>query len=143
MAKVVAVNISETKGVVKRPIEKGFFKKKHGLEGDAHAGDWHRQVSLLAQESIDKMKKMGVELSVGDFAENITTEGIVLYKLPVGTKLKIGETEMEVSQIGKKCHEGCEIKKKVGYCIMPKEGIFTIVLKEGYIKPGDEIEIIE
>lgn len=142
MAKVVAVNISETKGVVKHPIEKGFFKENHGLEDDAHAGDWHRQVSLLAQESIDKMRKMGLELSVGDFAENLTTEGIVLHELPVGTKLRIGETEMEVSQIGKKCHDGCEIKKKVGVCIMPKEGIFTMVIKSGYIKSGDKIEII-
>lgn len=143
MARVVAVNISETKGVVKHPIEKGFFKENHGLEGDAHAGNWHRQVSLLAQESIDKMKEMGLELSVGDFAENITTEGIVLHELPVGTKLRIGGTDMEVSQIGKKCHGCCEIKKKVGDCIMPKEGIFTIVLREGYIKPGDEIEIVK
>ncbi|WMJ79744.1 MOSC domain-containing protein [Clostridium sp. MB40-C1] len=144
MAKVIAVNISEKKGVVKHPIEKGFFKKEHGLEGDAHAGNWHRQVSLLGQESIDKMKKLGLDkLSVGDFAENITTEGIVLYKIPVGTKLKIGETEMEVTQIGKKCHKGCEIQKLVGDCIMPREGIFTIVIKEGWIKPGDEIKIIE
>ncbi|MCY6960711.1 MOSC domain-containing protein [Clostridium brassicae] len=144
MAKVIAVNISEKKGVIKHPIEKGFFKKEHGLEGDAHVGNWHRQVSLLGQESIDKMKKLGLDkLSTGDFAENITTEGIVLYKLPVGTKLKVGETEMEVTQIGKKCHKGCEIQKLVGDCIMPREGIFAIVLKDGYIKSGDEIKIIE
>jgi MOSC domain-containing protein YiiM len=143
MAKVIDVNISETKGVIKKSIEKGYFKENHGLEGDAHAGDWHRQVSLLGQESIDKMKAMGVEgLISGKFAENITTEGIVLYELPVGTKLKIGETLMEVTQIGKECHKGCAIRSQVGDCIMPREGIFTKVLKGGYIKSGDSIEVI-
>lgn len=141
MAKVVDVNISEVKGVVKKPIEKGYFKENYGLEGDAHAGDWHRQVSLLSKESIDKMKAMGVEgLSSGKFAENITTEGITLYELPIGTKLKIGETLMEVTQIGKECHKGCAIRSQVGDCIMPREGIFTKVLKGGYIKSGDTIE---
>ncbi|AKA68436.1 MOSC domain-containing protein [Clostridium scatologenes] len=143
MARVVAVNISEVKGVIKKPIEKGYFKENYGLEGDAHAGDWHRQVSLLSQESIDKMKAMGVEgLSSGKFAENITTEGITLYELPIGTKLKIGETLMEVTQIGKECHKGCAIRSQVGDCIMPREGIFTKVLKGGYIKSGDTIERI-
>jgi MOSC domain-containing protein YiiM len=143
MAKVIDVNISETKGVIKKSIEKGYFKENHGLEGDAHAGDWHRQVSLLGQESIDKMKAVGVEgLISGKFAENITTEGIVLYELPVGTKLKIGETLMEVTQIGKECHKGCAIRSQVGDCIMPREGIFTKVLKGGYIKSGDSIEVI-
>ncbi|MTI68036.1 MAG: MOSC domain-containing protein [Firmicutes bacterium] len=142
--KVLAVNISEKKGVVKKPIKEGFFKKDHGLVGDAHAGKWHRQVSLLGQESVDKMKKLGIEgLCTGKFAENITTEGIILYKLPIGTKLKIGESIQEVSQIGKKCHAGCEISKEVGECIMPKEGIFTKVIKGGKIKPGDNIEIIK
>lgn len=141
MAKVVAVNISEVKGVIKKPIERGLFKENYGLEGDAHAGDWHRQVSLLSKESIDKMKAMGVEgLSSGKFAENITTEGITLYELPIGTKLKIGETLMEVTQIGKQCHKGCAIRSQVGDCIMPREGIFTKVLKGGYIKSGDTIE---
>lgn len=141
MAKVVAVNISEVKGVIKKPIERGLFKENYGLEGDAHAGDWHRQVSLLSKESIDKMKAMGVEgLSSGKFAENITTEGITLYELPIGTKLKIGETLMEVTQIGKECHKGCAIRSQVGDCIMPREGIFTKVLKGGYIKSGDTIE---
>lgn len=144
MAKVIAINVSEKKGVVKHPIEKGFFKIEHGLEGDAHAGNWHRQVSLLAQESIDKMTAKGAkDLTPGKFAENITTEGIVLYELPIGTKLKIGETEMEVTQIGKECHKGCEIMKLVGDCVMPREGIFTIITKEGWINPGDEIEIIK
>lgn len=144
MAKVIAVNISEKKGVIKHPIEKGFFKTEHGLDGDAHAGKWHRQVSLLGNESIDKMKVSGVEgLCSGKFAENLTTEGIVLYELPVGTRMKIGEVLMEVTQIGKECHLGCEIRNLVGDCVMPREGIFTRVLQDGWIKPGDEIEILE
>ena len=145
-AKVVAINISEKKGVIKKPIEQGEFRVDHGLVGDAHAGNWHRQVSLLGIESINKMKEYGLDgLCTGKFAENITTEGIELFKLSVGNKLKIGETLHEVSQIGKKCHahEGCEISKKIGICVMPKEGIFTIVLKGGEIKPGDEIEIVK
>lgn len=144
MAKVIAVNISEKKGEIKIPIEKGYFKVNHGLEGDAHAGDWHRQVSLLAQESIDKMNALGImNLDSGKFAENITTEGLVLYELPVGTKLRIGETLMEVTQIGKECHKGCAIRSQVGDCIMPREGIFTKVLEGGFVKAGDEIELIK
>ncbi|MTK11380.1 MAG: MOSC domain-containing protein [Clostridiaceae bacterium] len=144
MAKVIAVNISEKKGEIKVPIEKGYFKVNHGLEGDAHAGDWHRQVSLLAQESIDKMNSLGImNLDSGKFAENITTEGLVLYELPVGTKLRIGETLMEVTQIGKECHKGCAIRSQVGDCIMPREGIFTKVLEGGFVKAGDEIELIK
>ncbi|HNU80085.1 MAG TPA: MOSC domain-containing protein [Bacillota bacterium] len=141
--KVLAVNISEKKGVFKKPIEQGEFKVDHGLVGDAHAGSWHRQVSLLGIESINKMKELGIEgLSEGKFAENLTTEGIELWKLPVGTRLKIGETEQEVTQIGKECHVKCEIFNKIGSCIMPTEGIFTKVLKDGIIKPGDEIEVL-
>lgn len=141
--KVVAINISEKKGVVKTPIPEGIFKEDFGLVGDAHAGKWHRQVSLLGVESVEKMKKLGIKgLCSGKFAENITTEGINLYELPVGTKLKIGETIQEVTQIGKECHSGCAIAKEVGQCIMPKEGIFTRVLKGGKIKVGDTIEIL-
>jgi MOSC domain-containing protein YiiM len=143
MPKVVGINISKIKGVVKEPIKKGFFAENHGLEGDAHAGTWHRQVSFLAQESIDKMKLLGAkDLSSGKFAENITTEGLILYDLPIGTKLKIGETIMEVTQIGKECHKGCAIRSQVGDCIMPREGIFAKVLQSGWILCGDEIEII-
>lgn len=143
MAKVVSINISDKKGMIKNPIYEGEFIENHGLKEDAHAGKWHRQVSLLAKESIDKMKAMGVEgLSFGKFAENITTEGIVLYTLPVGTKLRIGQTMHEITQIGKECHTGCAIKNKVGKCIMPKEGIFTRVIHGGKIKVGDSIEII-
>lgn len=143
LGKVISVNISDKKGVIKEPIEYGVFEEGHGLKGDAHAGDWHRQVSLLGNESIDKMRNIGIEgLVPGKFAENLTTEGIILYELPVGTKLKIGKTLHEVTQIGKECHSGCAIKKQVGKCVMPKEGIFTIVLKGGKIKSGDIIEVI-
>jgi len=143
MAKVIAVNISEEKGVVKHPIEKGFFKVNHGLEGDAHAGNWHRQVSFLGTESIEKMNALGImALNPGKFAENITTEGMILYELSVGTKLKIGEVTLEVTQIGKECHLGCEIRKMVGDCVMPREGIFAKVLCDGYIKAGDEILVL-
>lgn len=141
--KVLDINISEEKGVIKKPIEEGIFIEDFGLEGDAHAGKWHRQVSLLGIESFKKMEQMGIEgLEHGVFAENITTEGIILYELPVGTRLKIGETLQEVTQIGKECHTGCEIAKKVGKCIMPKEGIFTKIIKGGVINPGDIIEVL-
>lgn len=142
--KVLSINISDKKGVVKSPIDEGNFIENHGLENDAHSGNWHRQVSLLGIESFDKMKAEGLDdLKLGDFAENITTEGIILYELPIGTRLTIGDTLHEVTQIGKKCHSGCEISRKVGKCVMPKEGIFTKVLKGGPIKSGDRIEIIE
>ena len=140
MIKVISVNISEKKGVIKQPIEEGFFKINHGLLNDAHAGNWHRQVSLLGIESIQKMEEMGIDgLTPGQFAENITTEGITLYELPIGTKLKVGEVLLEVTQIGKECHNGCQIKQLVGECVMPKEGIFAKVLEEGHIKTGDSI----
>ncbi|MFZ5352492.1 MAG: MOSC domain-containing protein [Bacillota bacterium] len=142
--KVVAINISEKKGVPKTAVEEGFFRIDHGLVGDAHAGNWHRQVSLLGIESIEKMKALGIQgLCTGKFAENITTEGIELYKLPVGTKLRIGDTIQEVTQIGKECHTKCAIYHTVGNCVMPTEGIFTKVLKEGSVKTGDEIMVLE
>jgi len=142
--KVIAINISEKKGVPKKTIEEGVFKVDHGLVGDAHAGNWHRQVSLLGIESINKMKALGIEgLCTGKFAENITTEGFELWKLPVGTKLQIGETIHEVTQIGKECHVKCAIFQQIGSCAMPTEGIFTKVLKEGIIRPGDIISIVE
>lgn len=142
--RVVAINISEKKGVPKVTIPEGNFIEEFGLEGDAHGGKWHRQVSLLGMESIDKMKAIGIQgLCTGKFAENLTTEGIVLYELPVGSRLKIGETLQEVTQIGKECHQKCAIYHTVGDCVMPKEGIFTRVLKGGRIKAGDAIEIVE
>nr|WP_277985534.1 MOSC domain-containing protein [Miniphocaeibacter massiliensis] len=138
------VNISETKGVIKTPIGIGTLKVDHGLVGDAHAGDWHRQISLLAEESIEKMKAMGLpDLKDGDFAENITTRGLVLHEIPVGTVFTMGTAVLEVTQIGKKCHKGCAIKQQVGNCIMPTEGIFAKVLKDGEVKKGDKIRLIE
>lgn len=142
--KVVSINISTKKGVVKDPVEQANFKVNHGIESDAHAGEWHRQVSLLAIESVDKIRGRGVDLTNGIFAENITTSGIDLCSLPVGTKLQIGESIQEVTQIGKECHNGgCAIKSAVGDCVMPREGIFTKVIKDGMVKTGDEIKIIE
>jgi len=144
MAKVISINISKEKGVIKTPIERGFFKVDFGLKGDAHGGNCHRQVSLLGDESIDKLRgKVSKELVPGIFAENITTEGITLYELPIGTKLSIGEVIMEVTQIGKECNKDCEIMKTTGECVMPREGIFAIVLEEGWIESGDEISVIK
>ncbi len=143
IGKVVSINISEKKGVIKNPIEEGVFMEDFGLENDAHGGNWHRQVSLLALESFDKMENEGIEgLEPGVFAENITTEGIELYSLPIGTRFKIGESIQELTQIGKKCHTGCEISRIVGKCVMPKEGIFTKVVKTGLVKVGDSIEVL-
>ncbi len=142
MAKVIAVNISKEKGVPKEPIEKGYFEVDHGLVGDAHAADWHRQVSILGTESIDKIRAKLDSIDVGMFAENITSEGIIVHELPIGTKLKVGETVMEVTQIGKECHGGCSIRQLVGDCVMPREGIFTKVICPGWVKKGDEIEVI-
>lgn len=140
MAKVVSVNISETKGVVKCPVPIAHFEVESGMEGDAHAGPWHRQVSLLALESIEKMRAKGVEgLTPGKFAENLTTQGVDLHHLPIGTRFFINEALFEVTQIGKECHLGCEIRNLVGDCIMPREGIFARVLIGGDIMPGDEI----
>ncbi len=141
--RVLAVNISDYKGVVKRPVEEAVFLKNQGIRGDAHCGeDPIRQVSLLANESADKMRAMGLELSEGAFAENITTQGIELKSLPIGTRLRIGETLQEVSQIGKECHHGCAIREQTGCCVMPTEGIFTVVLQGGIVRPGDEIRVV-
>ena len=142
--KVISINISEKKGVVKHPVEEAYFKIDHGIIGDAHADNWHRQVSMLGIESFKRMEiAEGINLPVGSFAENLTTEGIELFTLPVGTKFMIGETIQELTQIGKKCHTGCAISQLVGKCVMPKEGIFTKVIEEGIIRPGDKIEIIK
>ena len=144
MAKVLAVNISKEKGVPKAAIEVGEFIEDFGLKGDAHAGKWHRQVSFLGQESIDKIKALGVEgLCTGRFAENITTEGIELYSLPIGTKFTISDVLFEVTQIGKECHQRCAIFHQVGDCVMPREGIFARVVKGGTIKAGDEIVVVD
>ena len=142
--RVKAVCISEKKGIQKHDIGEAFLKADHGIEGDAHAGKWHRQVSLLAAESVAKVQKaLNFELKSGDFAENILTEGIELFTLPVGTKLQIGEAEGEVTQIGKECHHGCAIRELAGDCVMPREGIFIKVTKSGAVKTGDEIRVLE
>jgi MOSC domain-containing protein YiiM len=143
VARVIAVCSSKEKGVRKENIQKGILKKEYGLVGDAHADSgWHRQVSLLAMESIDKMRKMGFEVGPGDFAENLTCEGINLPGLPIGTKLRVGdEVVLEISQIGKECHSGCAIFKQTGKCIMPKEGIFARVIEGGEVKTGDSIQV--
>lgn len=141
MGKVIAVCLSKNKGERKTPVDHVHLLPNHGIDGDAHAGDWHRQVSLLAQESIEKMQQLGLSVQAGDFAENITTSGIDLPSLPIGTKLKVGETTMEVTQIGKECHTRCAIFYQAGDCVMPKEGIFARVLQGGRIKPGDTLEV--
>lgn len=143
MAIITSVNISEKKGIRKNSVESVSLRIHHGIEGDAHAGDWHRQISLLADESVDKVRTVIPNLTPGAFAENINTKGIVLYELPVGTRLKLGAALVEVSQIGKQCHDdGCAIKRAVGDCVMPREGIFVTVLEDGVIKAGDEITVL-
>ena len=140
--KIIAVCTSGKKGMRKKNIGEGILRPDHGLEGDAHAGDWHRQVSLLALESIDKMRDKGLDVNPGDFAENLTTEGMVLVDLPVGTKLRIGSEALgEVTQIGKVCHDRCAIYYQAGDCVMPKEGIFIKVLTGGPVKVGDAVEL--
>ena len=142
-ARVTAVNISREKGTPKREVPEIRLRLRHGIVGDAHAGDWHRQISLLAQESVDRMRGLGVDLPPGIFAENINTEGICLTALPVGTRLQIGEAVVEVTQIGKECHSDCAIRRLTGTCVMPTEGIFAIVVQEGTVRKGDPITILE
>jgi len=140
---IKAISVSKEKGTRKVNVPKAELKADFGVVGDAHAGNWHRQVSLLAVESIDRMVANGAEVSPGNFAENITTEGIELFKLSVGSKLKLGKSvELEITQFGKKCHGRCEIFEQVGDCIMPREGIFAKVSTPGQINVGDVIEVI-
>ena len=144
MAVVTSVNLSERKGVSKHPVPEITLRCRHGIVGDAHAGDWHRQVSLLAEESVDTMRAAApMDLPAGAFAENINTRGLALKTLPVGTLLKVGPAILRVTQIGKECHNDCAIKKAVGRCVMPTEGIFATVEREGTVRPGDTIEIWE
>ncbi len=144
MATVVSVNISEKKGQSKHEVDAVELKLGVGIVGDAHAGNWHRQISMLAEESIDTMRALGLAtLKPGAFAENINTEGIDLKALPVGTRLLVGECLLAVTQIGKECHnDGCAIQKATGKCVMPTDGIFTIVLTGGTVKKGDMIVVI-
>lgn len=142
--KVVSINVSDRKGVRKKPVSEVMVKADFGIEGDAHAsGDWHRQVSLLAIESIVKMQEKGLKVVAGDFAENITTEGIDLPSLPIGTRMVMADDiEAEVTQIGKVCHTKCAIYRQAGDCVMPKEGIFVKIIKGGTLKPGDPLRTL-
>jgi len=143
MAEIIAVCKSKKKGTKKEPGEQGLLKEDYGLIGDAHADCCtHRQVSLLARESIDKMRHLGFDVGPGDFAENLTTEGIDLTSLTPGTRMSVGkEVILEVTQIGKDCHTGCAIYREIGKCIMPKEGIFARVICSGLVRAGDPIEV--
>jgi len=143
IATVLAVCKSKDKGTKKKPVESGLVKEDFGLVDDAHADcSTHRQISLLAEESIEKMRQMGLKVGPGDFAENLTTQGIDLPALPIGTRLLVGkEVLLEVSQIGKECHTRCAIFQQVGTCIMPLEGVFARVIRGGVVKPGDPIEV--
>jgi MOSC domain-containing protein YiiM len=148
MGKILSINISKEKGTIKTPVKVAEVLVDHGIVGDAHAKNWHRQISLLADESIESMRESLDEnafniLKPGVFAENILTSGIDLKNLPIGTQLKIGETIHEVTQIGKECHHGCEIRKIVGDCVMPREGVFTKVIRSGILHINDSIEVIK
>jgi MOSC domain-containing protein YiiM len=133
---IIAICISEEKGERKKPVPSALLRENHGIVGDAHAGDWHRQVSLLAEESIDTMRDKGLDVTHGDFAENITTKGIDLVSLPIGTRLSLGDAVIEISQIGKECHTRCAIYYQAGDCVMPREGIFAKVITGGELVPG-------
>ena len=143
MAKIAAICISEVRGIQKHEIPEAYLRAGYGIEGDAHAGSWHRQVSLLSVDSVAKLQaKLDFELKNGAFAENILVEGMTVHTLPVGAKLRIGEAMCEVTQIGKECHSDCAIRKAAGDCVMPREGIFVKVLESGAIKKGDVVEVL-
>lgn len=140
---VLAVNISEKRGEKKHNINEAYIKADWGIEVDAHSGDWHRQVSLLSLSSVEKMRALGAIIDFGDFAENLTVAGIDVATLPIGTLLQVGEVQMEVTQIGKECHnKACAIKKQVGTCVMPVEGIFAKTLTSGWVRTGDSVEVV-
>ncbi|MBQ8162470.1 MAG: MOSC domain-containing protein [Clostridia bacterium] len=138
-----AVCLSEKRGTVKQNVHRGHLKENWGLEGDAHAGDWHRQVSLLSFQQVEAFNEKGGQVKDGDFGENLLVDGIDCASLPVGTHLQCGDALLEVTQIGKECHTHCEIYKRVGQCIMPTQGIFTRVLRGGDVQEGDVIQVVE
>lgn len=140
---VKAVCISEKKGTAKRNVGKAVFLENFGLAGDAHAGTWHRQVSLLSDEKIQAFKALGVSVHDGDFGENLVVSGVDFAALPVGSRFQIGEVLLELTQIGKECHHGCAIAQAVGKCIMPTEGVFARVLKGGSVSTGDQLEVVK
>jgi MOSC domain-containing protein YiiM len=141
-ARVLSVNISYRKGLKKFKVPSALLLEDHGIVGDAHAGSWHRQISMLGMESIDKVRKQGLDVDSGDFAENITTIGLELGTVTVGTLVKIGEAIVQVTQIGKECHDRCGIYDQIGDCVMPKEGIFARVLRGGTVMAGDDVNIL-
>lgn len=140
---VIAVCTSAEKGVRKQSVDSIELEMGTGVVGDAHSGAWHRQVSLLPDEAVDDLRQVLPNLKAGDFAENILTRGLDLKSLPVGTVISVGEALLAVTQIGKKCHNDCEIKRLVGKCAMPSEGIFTVVIRGGVVRPGDEVHVME
>ena len=142
MGKILAICISEKKGTQKKPIESARLVEEWGIEGDAHVGKWHRQVSMLSFEKIEAFREKGADVDFGAFGENLVVEGFDLSKVPVGTKFQIGEAILELTQIGKECHHGCQIFQKMGECIMPREGVFAKVLHGGKIKAGDEVIVL-
>ena len=141
MGKVLGICVSEKRGTQKKEVNEAILKENWGIEGDAHAGDWHRQVSLLSFEKIETFRERGADVDFGAFGENLIVEGYDLRRLPVGTRFRIGEAVLELTQIGKECHSHCEIYKKMGDCIMPREGVFTEVVKGGRIRKGDAVEM--
>ena len=142
--KIVSIAVSKKKGTRKTPVEEAFLSRDHGLDGDAHAGPWHRQVSFLASESIDTARAQGLDVGFGDFAENIATVGIDWKSMPLGTRVRLGDSVLvEITQIGKECHTKCAIYYMAGDCIMPREGVFARVLAEGTIRCGDPIAILD
>ena len=143
MGTIIAVCVSERKGIQKREVPSVELRVGLGIPGDAHAGNWHRQVSLLAEESVDQMRGLGFDLPPGAFAENILTQGLALKTLPVGTVLRAGTALLAVTQIGKECHNDCAIKQTAGRCVMPTDGVFAVVLKDGIVSPGDDISIVQ
>ncbi len=143
MGRIVAICVSEKKGTVKHEVPVAKFIEDHGIEGDAHAGKWHRQVSLLSHDRVEEFRRRGAEVANGAFGENLLVEGFDFKALPVGTRFHAGDVVLEMTQIGKECHSGCEIYKKMGDCIMPREGVFARVIHGGEIRPGDELEIMQ
>ena len=142
--KIRAISVSKERGTQKTNVPRADLRTDFGIVGDAHSGNWHRQVSLLELESINDVIEKGAKVAPGDFAENITTEGIDLGALKIGSKLKLGaDIELEITQLGKKCHSRCEIFEQIGDCIMPREGVFARVVKSGSINVGDLIEVID
>lgn len=143
MGKVRAICVSNVRGIQKTAVEQAWFAVEHGIQGDAHAGAWHRQVSLLSQDKIDAFNQQGAGVAPGAFGENLVVEGIDFRSLPVGTRFCCGEVILEMTQIGKECHHGCQIYQKMGDCIMPREGVFAKVIRGGKIRIGDEMKVAE